>query len=450
MFRLPQISKEKFCYIRNLLYLCTMLCAERKMMYQENKNMEGYYRSMIEHLPEDADYFVQEYKDNTLSIEEMRQIHDQQQKEWGYHTVRDINLIKDKETGLYYAHVFSMCHQGLLYEHLMLEQLYAQKENVDWQRVTDGYDYREIKWIRDILTHPLVWVPVEEVENECVVVGKVAREEPRPDAISDRHIYTFCWELEKKGLLWFADTMPVLNDVHQVGRLEYEKLPEDMVLWDRLICGHLFKTNPNNMHRNIEYIAEQRGAAKAVEIVERFREDWQDILTLRLFNLWEAEDFEVQRLHRAMFEEMDRQLRIWKKKADNISESTNKPGPKKKSLFRDEHGDRDEGRTQNEKTRILSYIANHHLGNEEFDSSISSKLNIVVAYFWKIWSEKGLVDYYSARGEGTAFYRFLTEDCELTCPVEEKAFIRIVRSIIEDKHIDQEIYSNVAASFKSN
>ena len=205
-----------------------------------------------------------------------------------------------------------MFHQGLLYDHLMVEQLYAQKEQVDWQRVTDGYDYREIEWIRDILTRPLVWVPIEEVENECVVVGKVAREEPRPDAICDNDIYSFCWKLEKTGLLWFADTMPVLNDVHQSGRQAYSKIPEDMLLWDRLMCGHLFKTDPQDLQYNIEYIAEHRGAAKAVEIVEKFREDWQDIITLRLFNFWEAENYEVQRLHRAMFEEMDRQLRIWK------------------------------------------------------------------------------------------------------------------------------------------
>lgn len=427
--------------------------------------MEGYYRTMIEHLPEEAEYFVQEYKDNVLSIDEMRKVYEQQQKEWGSHTIRDINLIKDKDTGLFYAHVCSVMRQGLLYDHLMLEQLYARKEQVDWKRVTDGFDYREIKWIRDVLTCPLVWVPTEEVGNECVVVGKVAREEPRPDAISDRDIYNFCWELEKTGLLWFADTMPVLKDVHQVGRMEYEKLPEDMLLWDRLMCGHLFKSFPRDMHRNIEYIAEQRGAAKAVEIVEKFREDWQDIVTLRLFNMWEAEDFEVQRLHRAMFEEMDRQLRIWKKRAEEekkivesninkeiykVSEPSNKPGPRKKCLFRDDNGRKSVDRTIMEVKRLKDYIANHHLGNEQFDSSISSKLNIVVAYFWKIWSEKGLVGHYSARGEGTAFHRFLTEDCELTCPVEEKAFIRIVRSIIEDKHINQEIYSNVAASFKND
>jgi hypothetical protein len=282
--------------------------------------MRDYYRTMIENFPEDAECFVQEYKDNTLSIEEMRNIHKQQQNDWGNHTIRDINLKKDTNTGLYYVLVDSKLHQGLLYEHLMLEQLYAQKEHADWQRVTDGYDYREINWIRDLLTNPLVWVPTEEVENDYVVVGKVAREEPRPDAIDDREIYSFCWELEKMGLLWFADTLPVLKDV-RASFLKYDNIPEDMILWDRLMCNHLFKGDPRDMRRNINYIAEHRGAAKAAEIVERFREDWQDIITLKLFDMQEAEDFEVQRLHKSMFEEMDRQLRIWKKKAATENEN---------------------------------------------------------------------------------------------------------------------------------
>lgn len=62
--------------------------------------MEGFYRSMIEQLPEEAEYFVQEYKDNMLSIEEMRKIHEQQQKEWGSHTTRYVNLSKDANTEL--------------------------------------------------------------------------------------------------------------------------------------------------------------------------------------------------------------------------------------------------------------------------------------------------------------------------------------------------------------
>jgi hypothetical protein len=276
-----------------------------------------YYKTMIGNLPYEEENLIQEYKDNILSIEVMRSIYEQQQKDWGCHTARDINLKRDEKTGLYYAEVDSIFHQGLLYNHLMIEQLYAQKEHVDWQRVTDGYDYREIEWIRHILTHPLVWVPAEEVGIECVVVGKVAREEePISRVANDYDISIFCWRLNGSGALWFADNMPVLEDVHQVGRCEYDNLPEDMLLWDRLACGPLFKSYPINLRQNIDYIAEERGPAKAIELVERFREDWQDIITLKLFNMSDAEDYEVQRLHKAMFEEMDRKLRIWKRKVE--------------------------------------------------------------------------------------------------------------------------------------
>ena len=181
--------------------------------------------------------------------------------------------------------------------------------------------------------------------------------------------------------------------------------------------------------------------------------------------MWEAEDYEIQRLHRAMFDEMDRQLRIWKKKAEeekmivigatNIEtdinpDSINKPGPRKKSFFRNAQGDRDEKRTQTEVGRLKSYMTKHHIKDPRFDSSTTTKYNIIVAYFWKLWSEKGFVGHPYARGEGSAFYRFLIDDCKLICPVEEKAFIRVVRSIIDSKHIDQEIYSNVASCFKTN
>ena len=293
----------------------------REIKKGRKEYMDGYYKMIIEELmPEEADYFVQLYKDNMLSIEEMRKIHEQQQKEWISHPERKIDLEKDAKTGLYYAEVGSLFRQGLLYEHLMVEQLYAQKEHVDWKRVTDGYDYREIEWIRNILTRPLVWIPAEEIENNCVVVGKVAREEPMPNAISSFGIYQFCGELEQAGLLCFADTMPVLADVRQFGRQQYKNIPEDMVLWDRLMCGPLFKSNPRNMLQHIDYIAKHHGAAKAIEIVEKFREDWQDIVTLGVFEIREAEDSEVELLHRAMFEEMDRQLRIWKKKVEEEKE----------------------------------------------------------------------------------------------------------------------------------
>lgn len=122
-------------------------------------------------------------------------------------------------------------------------------------------------------------------------------------------------------------------------------------------------------------------------------------------------------------------------------------GPKKNSLFRNERGQKDEVRTQAEAERIKAYTAEHHLGNTCLDSSIRSKLNKVVATFWQRWEEYG---YVNPELEGAPFYRFLTEDCGIKCPVDEKAFIRAVRSIIYSGEIDPEIYDNVAIFFENN
>ena len=120
-------------------------------------------------------------------------------------------------------------------------------------------------------------------------------------------------------------------------------------------------------------------------------------------------------------------------------------GPKKYSLFRDKYDERDEARTKTEVERLKSYISEHHLGNTKFDSSVRSKLNKVVATFWTWWKDKGWV---REKFEGASFYRFITEDCGLECPVDEKTFPATIRKIIESGKRDPEIYSNVSSYFE--
>ena len=422
--------------------------------------MEAYYETAIKKLPNMASEFLEEYNENRLSVDAMCDIYKKQQQEWGCHTKREIDLMRDEKTGLYYVNFQSYYKNELLCNHILIEKLYQKKDQVDWRRVTHNYDYVVMDWIMHLLTNPLVWVPTSAVESACIVVGEVAKEEPIPAGGSDRDVYEFYRGLRKEMLLWFADTMPVAEkycyDRHKNG-----KLPDDMILWDRLIGGNIFKSYYEELRRILEFIVANRGAAKAVEIIERFRADWKDIKTLHLFGLYSVQEYSIKTMEKALFEEMDRQLNIWKKKAEeerkisidskanenNVSNFSNKPGPRKKSLFRNAKGDKDESRSQSEAERLRSYFARHHIKNPQFDASTNSKNNIIVAYFWKIWSEKGLVNNPEFLGEGTAFHRFLTEDCELECPVEEKAFIRVIRTIINSKHIDQEIYSNVASCF---
>ena len=131
-------------------------------------------------------------------------------------------------------------------------------------------------------------------------------------------------------------------------------------------------------------------------------------------------------------------------------ECANKPqkrGPKKHSLFRNKYNERDEERTKTEIERLKRYISDHHLGNMKFDSSVGSKLNNVVATFWTWWKDKGWV---TEKFDGAPFYRFLTEDCGLECPVDEKTFPATINKIIRSKKRDPEIYANVSSYFENN
>ncbi len=135
------------------------------------------------------------------------------------------------------------------------------------------------------------------------------------------------------------------------------------------------------------------------------------------------------------------------RKAEDI-ENGNEPksrGPKKNSLFRDKYNERDEERTKVEAERLKHYISDHHLGNMKFDSSVGSKLNKVVATFWSWWKDKGWV---RENFEGASFYRFVTIDCGLECPVDEKSFPATIRKIIKYGKRDPEIYANVSSYFE--
>lgn len=128
-----------------------------------------------------------------------------------------------------------------------------------------------------------------------------------------------------------------------------------------------------------------------------------------------------------------------------VEQAVRQRGPRKYSLFRDDYGRKDELRTQQEAERIKRYISMHHMGGKqaELDSSTTSKMNKVVAMFWQHWRDK---EWVSEEFEGAPFYRFLTEDCGLACPVDEKPFSRSIRQIIEAGRIS-EIYATVADVF---
>lgn len=266
--------------------------------------IEGYYCFLEDNFAEEA---VEEYKRNLLGIQDMREIYNQRCEDWGCHTDYQINLQLNKQTGLYcIQHNFLLCND-LLINHLLVEQLWSNKDQVDWKRVTNCFDYEVVNKMSCILTHPLVWIPTEDVGEYCVVVGKVAGEvsPPRNYYFEDKR-YEFHNQLREQGLVWFADTLPTVNDIYNTDK--YDKIPENMILWDRLLEGGY-----SNLYNTMKFVIEKQGYAKAIEIIELLRQDWNDIITLKLFDFWKLEDYKIENYRLNIFDRMDPFLRSWKK-----------------------------------------------------------------------------------------------------------------------------------------
>ena len=120
-------------------------------------------------------------------------------------------------------------------------------------------------------------------------------------------------------------------------------------------------------------------------------------------------------------------------------------GPKMQYLFADINRNEDVERTRQEVERVKRYIADHHMGNMHLDSTNSNQLNLLVACFYYEWRERGWV---SPQPQGAAIHRFLTEQCQLPCDVQPKAYARAIADLIKGKHKDYNISDNLRSYFK--
>ena len=253
-----------------------------------------------------TDEAIEEFDSKRLTIQEMREIFIEKQESYDWLEGYSTDLQKDEQNALYYTDYVFAYSANTLYDHLMAEQLWEVREQVDWKRVTRFYDSEQIARIYHLLSSPLLWADPLPFERNCVIVGRVAQEvnpEWTDQALMDWHQQMF-----EENLLWFADTLPVADDVHMY---RYHRLPKDMLLWDRILTGWNNNMSVSAFRNNINFIAEQRGGVKAVELIKRLRDDWKDIQILRLFGFEGMKPQEVEEFRLALFEGMDRNVRIW-------------------------------------------------------------------------------------------------------------------------------------------
>ena len=276
---------------------------------------------------DDYDIPLDDFDVPYVSIDEMRNILKERNDD------KDIDLCLDEQTGLYYTEFFGEELPDLLHAHLLVELMMQQADEIDWARVTDGYKKYLIEFIEHTYRNPLVWQKNApwDLCDKYVVVGKVAKEmssAERNTCMPYDMFFTHMFYDER--VLWFADHLPTGKD----SRMPLSPLVEDFILWNYLIeekgywSLNMFEEEKKpsfivpTFQRNIKLIAEKRGEAKAAEIVRKFREDWPDIISLKLFGVNKLSDEQIEDFRRALFEGMERSLRKWENQDGQKEESS--------------------------------------------------------------------------------------------------------------------------------
>lgn len=256
----------------------------------------------------------------------------------------------DKNSGLYFTDFFAR-YGGMLQEHLLAEQIVEHLEKgdkFDWTRITNGYDFYIIPRIQHLIENPLVWVDElpYDLTQKYVVTGKVA-EEKSSEERSTFSTYDFIRiDIERERINWFAKNLPTKKDLPN-NAYAYDDVPDDMILWNLLLtdtldlfCYNLHNhslvdphlgrqlwpfCNPETFRDEIGHIYTNFGAQKAAQIVRLLRDDWQDIVVLKLFGIDLLTHEQIEELRQCIFEGMDRNLRKWDAETPQQTNSTAKP-----------------------------------------------------------------------------------------------------------------------------
>ncbi len=392
-------------------------------------SLGGYY-------PED--FILDEYNSHLLSTEDMRAIYALREKDI-CHMIYNIDLIKDKKTDLLYTDYDFIKERDLLVGHLLIEQLYAKKDQVDWARVTYNYDYEAIERIKHMLITPLVWVPTEEAAEYCVVAGKVAKEIDTPVGYENEDRYQFCRDLSAQGILWFADNLPEYTE--QTSLWRYHHMLPKIVLWDKLLQASFKHFRSNDMIQMLKLIANERGVARATEIVERFRKDWPYIEKKGLFGIDSLNEFEKKNVicnKDAFFDEIGLHIAEWESKEKKAEQSSTR-GPKETTVF----GDKETAQCETE--RFLSFINKHKMREDDVDAAWDNRVNQVAVCFYRIWKGKNML---MAKAGGTSLSRFI-KDCGLSISVKEKAHGNALNRMIQSDDMFRNWIGEVRASFNN-
>ena len=269
----------------------------------------------------------------------------------------DPMLLQDEKTKHYYTTYFVHGGSNMASSHFAVEQCIRNYDEMDWARTTGGYDPDIITRMEHCYLNPLVWqdeIPYE-IASKYAVLGKVAIEQSsefrntcEPDS---NYFYDL---LHKDRILWFADNLPMNDHPLLSWQMAHEE-PAEFILWDYITTnvvdlriqrsdeeyekkfGKIFTSayklypyfNISEFLYNIRLIAEKRGIERVIEIIRLFREDWDEIVEMKVFGISTLTSEQIEAFRACLFEEMDKQIEEWqnggKRRRNSKPSSASKP-----------------------------------------------------------------------------------------------------------------------------
>lgn len=268
-----------------------------------------------------------------LTIEEMRELAQQEkyQKEWK--RLEELCIynpsFKDEKTGLTYCDKwYYTARLTTLHKHLLVEEyMAADFDDVDWEFVTNRYDLMALAELVIIYQHPLCWEVCFSEPFNIVCEGRFAKPVSCYEEFDSRIYDSWKWftKIIQKAVLYFVDKQPIyINDDLSNGiksgmhpwrylMLRMEDL-ENYINFEydnfRSFNNGLLYFDPDALLKNIRYIKEQRGAAKAAEIVKLFQSEWEDIELLDTYHYSKYPSQQITKFKRLLFKGFNKELGI--------------------------------------------------------------------------------------------------------------------------------------------
>ena len=294
---------------------------------------------------------------NCLSMKELRAMLKQEKnRPSGQDAKYPDHLLLDEKTGMYYTDFFRDFRTHLVLGHILAVEC-MECENLDWERVTGGFNPYIISRFQNMCEYPLCHEKNKIVEK--------AGEGPYP---GETFVDFFDWRLDR--LKWFVDKMPTTPYLPEegntdpqltlklqeiglslkgkkgwaiTGRVQWDMLATEyddieaapldnndpyhtqakLIPWDKYACLH-----------NFLIINHQLGVEVVRKLVTQFRYEWRRIAAFHEFGLAELSKTRKEDFRYFLFDGMDYYLDEWSKNTEEQPE-TPQPIEQPKLTFED-------------------------------------------------------------------------------------------------------------------